>query len=51
MEKTVLILSASPRKAGNSDRLCDEFQRGASEAGNRVEKLSLREAYEMGKKV
>ncbi len=37
--KKVLILSGSPRKGGNSDLLCDEFLRGASEAGNSVEKI------------
>lgn len=34
MSKRVLILSGSPRKQGNSDRLCDEFMLGAEEAGN-----------------
>lgn len=42
MRKTVLILSGSPRKGGNSDLLCDEFLRGAREAGNQVEKIFLR---------
>ena len=37
--KKVLILSGSPRKGGNSDLLCDEFLRGAAEAGNNVEKI------------
>lgn len=37
--KKVLILSGSPRKRGNSDLLCDEFMRGASESGNIVEKI------------
>ena len=32
--KKVLILSGSPRKGGNSDTLCDEFMKGAIEAGN-----------------
>jgi len=36
MSKKVLILSGSPRKGGNSDILCDEFARGAQEAGNFV---------------
>ncbi len=36
--KKVLILSSSPRRGGNSDTLCDEFMRGAAEAGNEVEK-------------
>ncbi|WP_031551456.1 flavodoxin family protein [Oribacterium sp. FC2011] len=39
--KNVLILSASPRKEGNSDILCDAFMKGASESGNNVEKISL----------
>ena len=37
--KKVLILSGSPRKGGNSDTLCDEFMKGALEAGNEVEKV------------
>lgn len=41
MSKKVLIISGSPRK-GNSDRLCEEFMRGAIEAGNIVEKVDLR---------
>ena len=39
MSKKVLILSGSPRKGGNSDILCDEFLRGAREAGHQVEKV------------
>ena len=35
--KKVLIISASPRKGGNSDILCDEFAKGAREAGHEVE--------------
>ncbi|MGM9619344.1 MAG: flavodoxin family protein [Oscillospiraceae bacterium] len=41
MSKKVLILSGSPRQGGNSDLLCDEFLRGAMEAGNRAEKIFL----------
>lgn len=41
MSKKVLIISASPRKGGNSETLADEFARGAKEAGNIVEKISL----------
>ena len=37
MSKKVLILSGGPRKGGNSDILCDEFLRGAQDAGNKVE--------------
>lgn len=39
----VLVINGSPRAKGNSDLLCDEFIRGAEEAGNQVEKISLRE--------
>ena len=39
MGKKVLILAGSPRKGGNSDLLCDEFARGAEEAGHKVEKI------------
>ena len=41
--KKVLIISASPRKGGNSDTLCDEFLRGAKDAGHDVEKIFLRD--------
>ena len=37
--KKVLVLSGSPRIKGNSSILCDEFIRGAQEAGNDVEKI------------
>lgn len=40
-KKRVLILSASPRRGGNSDTLCDEFLRGAREAGHEAEKIFL----------
>jgi multimeric flavodoxin WrbA len=43
MAKKVLILSASPRKGGNSDLLCDQFLRGTKEAGNQAEKIFLRD--------
>lgn len=41
MSKTVLVLSTSPRKGGNSDALADAFVRGAQKAGNQVEKITL----------
>ena len=41
-KKNVLILSGSPRLHGNSDLLCDEFARGAQDAGHSVEKIFLR---------
>lgn len=37
----VLAISASPRTGGNSDILCDRFLKGAREAGNETEKISL----------
>ena len=43
MSKRVLIISGSPRKNGNSDILCGQFEKGAREAGNTVEKVDLRE--------
>ncbi|MDV0443534.1 flavodoxin family protein [Methanorbis rubei] len=39
--KQVLVISATPRKGGNSDVLCDEFVRGAREAGHSAEKIFL----------
>lgn len=43
MSKNVLILSGSPRKGGNSDVLCDRFLAGAEQAGNRCEKVFIRD--------
>lgn len=43
MSKKVLVLSSSPRRGGNSDVLCDEFVKGAIEAGNNAEKIFLRD--------
>ena len=40
--KNILVISASPRKGGNSDVLCDEFIKGAQQAGHKVEKIFLR---------
>jgi multimeric flavodoxin WrbA len=42
MTKKVLVLSASPRKGGNSDLLCEEFIKGARQAGNHAEKIFLK---------
>ena len=41
--KKILIISASGRKGGNSDLLCDQFAKGAIEAGHEVEKVRLAE--------
>ena len=43
MSKKILILSGSPRKDGNSERLCKQFMAGAEAAGHTVEMVSLRE--------
>ena len=39
--KNIIVISSSPRRNGNSDLLCDEFIKGALEAGNKVEKVFL----------
>lgn len=39
--KKILILMENPRKKGNTSILCDEFARGAIEAGNTVEKVDV----------
>ena len=39
MSKKALVLSASPRRDGNSDLLCDQFILGAKETENQVEKI------------
>ena len=39
----VLAISSSPRLHGNSDLLCDQFLKGAAEAGHSVEKVRLAE--------
>ena len=51
MSKKVLILSGSPRKGGNSDILCDEFLRGAQEAGNEAEKIFVCTFYIFTEKI
>ena len=43
MKKRVLILSASPRKGGNSDTLCNQLMEGAQQDGHQVEKIFLKE--------
>jgi multimeric flavodoxin WrbA len=51
MIKKVLVLSASPRRGGNSDLLCDQFLMGAQEAGHEAEKIFLKDkniSYCMG---
>jgi len=43
MAKTVLVISASPRRGGNSDLLCDQFMRGARDAGDTAEKIYVKD--------
>ncbi len=43
MNKKILIISSSYRTKGNSERLAEEFFKGASDAGNEVELVSLRD--------
>lgn len=42
MSKKVLIISSSPRKAGNSETLAASFAQGAQEVGHHVETIYLR---------
>ncbi len=37
----VLAISSSPRREGNSDVLCNQFLKGAKEAGHQTEKINL----------
>lgn len=39
--KKVLILAGSPRMHGNSNILCEEFAKGAKEAGHEVEQINI----------
>lgn len=39
----VLAINSSPRKNGNCDLLCDQFLKGAAQAGHAVEKIRLAE--------
>ena len=45
MGKKILVVSSSPRRGGNSDLLCDEFVKGAQEAGHNVEKIFLADKH------
>ena len=42
MKKNILVISTSPRQGSNSEALADAFIQGAREAGNQVEKITLR---------
>lgn len=41
MNKKVLVLSGSPRKKGNCKTLCEQFIKGAKEAGHETEMIFL----------
>ena len=41
MRQKVVIISSSPRRNGNSEILCNQFLKGAKEAGCEVEKINL----------
>ena len=43
MKKNVLVISSTLRKNGNSELLAEEFAKGAKDAGNNVEVISLRD--------
>jgi multimeric flavodoxin WrbA len=43
MIRSILVLSSSPRRGGNSDLLCDQFILGAKEAGHLTEKIFLKD--------
>lgn len=38
----ILILNSSPRKGGNSEVLCEQFQKGAQSAGHSVAKSTFK---------
>lgn len=41
----VLAVSSSPRPGGNSDVLCDQFLKGATDSGHMVSKVRLEEKH------
>ena len=41
MARDVVVISSSPRKGGNSDTLCDEFIKGATDGGKNAVKYFL----------
>ena len=42
MQKSVLIISSSMRNKSNSEKLAEQFAKGAEEAGNKVEIVKLK---------
>ena len=47
MSKKILVISSSARKTGNSETLCERFQKGAEEKGNVVRIVNLND-YNIG---
>ena len=45
MNKNVLILSSSPRRGGNSDRLCDAFLQGCKGGGGGGGEIFLKDKH------
>jgi multimeric flavodoxin WrbA len=43
MNKSVLVISSSPRRGGNSDLLCDQLIMGAQTAGHEAEKIFIKD--------
>lgn len=43
MSKKIFIVSATPRKGGNSDILAEEFAKGARNAGHYVDKVNVKD--------
>lgn len=41
MGKKILVLHGSPRKHGNTELLCSAFSKGASEAGHKIQSISI----------
>ena len=46
MNKKVLVLSTGFRKGGNSDRMAQEFAKGAADAGHEVEHINYLLRYQ-----
>lgn len=55
MTKKIVIISSTPRRGGNSEMLCEEFQRGvvygtgAWNAGDISKSSAISEAFKLGK--
>ena len=45
MNKYVLVIFSRPRQNSNSDLLCDRFIEGAKNAGNKAEKIRLKNCH------